>query len=350
MKTVRIALGGFGGVGKAFVRLAAEKHQELSDRYGVNLAPAFVFHSRGYADKTSWLELAELAQDTAASLRDLPGYHSVPGGSTGLVNKLAEGGYDVLVEATPTDLKTGQPATDYLLAALQSGAHGVALNKGPLVCQWDTIKKAVKRSGCQIKVSGATAAALPTVDVGQLCLAGARVTGIRGIINGTSNYVLTLMAHQGLTWQEALRKAQDLGIAESNAQNDISGFDAAAKLVIICNVLLGGQWTLSDVSVTGITAINHQDVAAAMKQGCPVKLIARAEPSDLPGDWRLSVAPENVPSSDPLSAVSGTEKAICFTTDTMGTLLIAGGASSPMGAAAAALKDILHLFAPVGSL
>ncbi len=341
MKSVRIALGGTGGVGKALIRLLAQKHGEITDRYGVALTPAFVFHSQGYKEGGTWRELAGWTDQPGAQLGCLPKYRHVEG-SSDLIELLSKGGYDVLIEATPTNLATGRPALDYVSTALRAGAHCVLLNKGPLVCNWETIRSEAEAAGRHVKVSGAAAAALPTVDIGQFCLQGAQIQGIRGILNGTSNYVLTLMSEEGMSWQEALVRAQRQGIAETKAHNDVSGLDSAAKLVIICNMLLAGAWDLSSVDISGITELTPEEAVRAAATGRPYKLVAQAVHSC--DKWELSVKLQQLTQDDFLSRVTGAEKAICYATDTMGSLFVAGGASSPMGAAAAALKDILQLF------
>jgi homoserine dehydrogenase len=218
--------------------------------------------------------------------------------------------------------------------------HVVSLNKGPFVLAFWELSRRAAEKGVALKLSGATAAALPTVDIATYCLAGATISKILGILNGTSNYILTRM-EAGLTFAEALREAQDMGIAERDPSLDVGGWDTANKLLILTNVALGTNLRLEDIEVQGITDITPQDVRAAREAGHVIKLLGQAERDE--SGVRASVRPVTLPREHPLAAVTGTTKAVHFETDTMGSLTVIGGRSDPRAAAAAALKDIINL-------
>jgi homoserine dehydrogenase len=195
-------------------------------------------------------------------------------------------------------------------------------------------------------MSAATAAALPTLDVGQTCLAGAQILSIEGILNGTTNFILTKMQDEGYQYLDALQEAQTRGIAETDPTLDVEGFDTANELVLLSNALLGTGYRPDEVSRHGITHITLPMVMDARRVGKRLKLIGRAGLSH--GKVRLSVAPEELALDHPLASVQGAEKAVTYETDTMGRVTVMGGRSSPTAAAAALLKDIINLSRATG--
>jgi homoserine dehydrogenase len=203
----------------------------------------------------------------------------------------------------------------------------VAASKA-LWCGLPALRALAAENGVFLKFSAATAAALPTVDVGLVSLAGARIEGIQGILNGTSNYILTRMG-EGLDYVEALREAQDKGIAEPDPASDVGGWDSAAKILLITNTCLGSAYVLKDVHVRGITGISVDFVQSARREGRAVKLLATAAPGRQGARWSLDVRPSLVEASHPLVHVNGTEKGITFLTDSMGSVTLTGSRSSP---------------------
>jgi homoserine dehydrogenase len=248
---------------------------------------------------------------------------------------------DLIVEATPTDLSTGEPGLRHMRTALRRGMDVVAANKGPLVLRYAELQELAQAQRARIAMSAATAAALPTLDVGHTCLAGASILGIEGILNGTTNFILTKMQMEHYPYLDALQEAQAHGITETDPTLDVEGYDTANKLILLSNALLGTRYGPSHVDRRGITQISAQMVADARRGGKSLKLIGRVHTGH--GNVRLSVAPEELPQDHPLAAVHGAEKAVTYETDTMGRVTIMGGRSSPMGAAAALLKDIINL-------
>ena len=233
----------------------------------------------------------------------------------------------------------------YLSCAFQGGWHAVAASKGALVVGLPALRALAAENGVLLKYSGATAAALPTLDVGLVSLAGARIEGIQGILNGTTNYILTRMA-DGLDYNDALREAQDKGIAEPDPAHDVGGWDTASKILLITNTCLQTAYVLKDIHVRGIVGLSVDYVQSARREGRAVKLLAPAAPGRKGGRWSLDVRPSLVEASHPLVHVNGTEKGITFLTDSMGTVTVTGGRSNPRGAAAALLKDIINIYRP----
>ena len=343
MKNVRIVLCGVGNVGKAFVELVADRAADVEARYGLRLVLASAVDIGGAAvtDSPAGLPAADLlAHLRSGAPVERFGAFGRPG--AGAAETIAAGA-DVLVEATPTNLTDGEPARTHIAAALARGMQVVSANKGPIVLAYGELAALARKHGGGLHISAATAAALPTLDVARVCLAGTRIQSVEGILNGTTNYILTRMSAEGAAYADALAEAQRLGIAETDPSKDVGGYDTATKLVIIANVVFGASLGLEDVPIQGITGVTPDDIAAAAKDGEVIKLVGSAETVD--GKVRLAVAPRRLKKNHPLAAVNGSEKAISYLTDTMDRVTVSGGKSSPVGAAAAMLKDLINAFA-----
>jgi homoserine dehydrogenase len=343
MKTVKIILCGCGGVGKEFLQLLADRGEELGAKYDLQLIVMGAADWKGaaLADSDEGLPVAELV----TYLKDGNEVQNFPTfGKEGLTGAeiIAQGNADVIVEATPTDLKDGGVAKAHVFGAIEQGMDIVSANKGPFVLFYEELFKRAKAKGVGLHISAATAAALPTLDVGLTCLAGTRVLSAEGILNGTTNYILTQMYVNGTAYDVALKEAQKLGIAETDPSYDVEGKDSANKTLLIANRVFGQTLSLSDVSVQGITEVTPEDIEEARKIDKIIKLISEVK---VEGDsFKLSVSPKALDKTHPLASVNGSEKAISYDTDTMGGITVMGGKSSPVGAAAAMLKDLINAF------
>lgn len=339
MKTKRIILCGLGNVGKTFLRLLAEREKEVQAKYGLKLEVGCVADIGG----------AALAQD-ALPLGQFLNYIQAGGkpenfqdyGRPGLsgVEAIRQNKFDVLVETTPTNLKDGEPAAGFVRAAIAAGLDVVAANKGPFVLFFEELQELAKAQNSRLFLSAATGAAMPSLDVGRYSTAGATITAIEGVLNGTTNFILTKMTYEKCTYQDALKEAQAMGIAETDPTLDVEGYDARNKLILLSNTLLGTKYGLADVPVTGITKITPADIEQAAAEGKVLKLVASAEIID--GIVSLSVQPMALEQKHPLAGINYSEKGVTYTTDTMGQITVFGGKSSPLGAAAALLKDIIN--------
>lgn len=343
MKTVKIILCGCGGVGKEFLQLLADRGEELGAKY--DLKPVVIaaadWKGAALSDSDEGLPVAELV----AYLKDGNEVQNFPtfgkGDITG-VEIITRGNADVVVEATPTDLKDGGVAKAHIFGAIEQGMDIVSANKGPFVLFYEELFKKAKAKGVGLYISAATAAALPTLDVGLTCLAGTHVLSAEGILNGTTNYILTQMYVNGTAYDVALKEAQKLGIAETDPSYDVEGKDSANKILLIANRVFGQTLSLCNVSVQGITGVTPADIEEARKSNKIIKLIGEVR---VKGDsFKLSVSPKALDKTHPLASVNGSEKAISYDTDTMGGITVMGGKSSPVGAAAAMLKDLINAF------
>lgn len=336
----RLILCGFGNVGRAFGRLVAERGPEVKKRYGLELELSAVVDIGGAAISGHGPLPVDrlLAHVEAGGTVETFAPYGRPGDSG--VKILSELKAGILVETTPTNLKDGEPGRGHMTAALQNGLDVVSANKGPLVLFYRELLDLAQEKGCRIFMSAATAAALPTLDVGLLCLAGATVQSVEGILNGTTNYILTRMHREGCSYETALKAAQEMGIAETDPTLDVEGLDTRNKLVLIANRIFDKAFGLSDVTVSGITGVTPEEIEDARREGKVVKLVGTAEIKG--GETRMSVATKRLDPEHPLAAINYSEKGISFMTDTMGRVTVTGGKSSPVGAAAALLKDLIH--------
>ncbi|SFI76084.1 MULTISPECIES: homoserine dehydrogenase [unclassified Bacillus (in: firmicutes)] len=333
---IKLILAGYGNVGKEFVKLIHEKASCIQKEYGLELLLAGIIGRdvKLYRPEGLYTDTLLALGDGSAALHRYIEQHPV-------YNENMEG--HVLIESTPTNIESGEPGKQYILQAIENGMDIVSISKGALVTSWKEISEAARVANVSIRYSGATAAALPTLDIGQFSLAGCKIKRIEGILNGTTNYILTKMYEDNTSYEEALQQAQSKGIAETNPVLDVSGMDSACKLLLLSNSLLHTEYTLEDMSMKGIENVSKQDIQKAKKQGKQIKLLARASTDD-DGKVRLEVQPFAVDLNHSLAGVTGTEKGITFYTDTMGSVTSIGGASNPRGAAAAALKDVINLY------
>lgn len=225
--------------------------------------------------------------------------------------------------------------------AMENRWHVAAASKGALVLHFGNLMDAAERNGVRLKFGGAAAAALPALDVGCHSLAGSEILGIEGILTGTANFILDGM-ERGASFGDALREAQSLGIAEPDPSLDVDGWDTACKILLISNAAAGTHFTLKDIPREGIARISEKDFLRARENGRVLKLLGRMT-RDKEG-CRARVGVEEIDKTHPLSAVSGTGKAVIFVTDTMGSITVYGGNSDPRATAAALLKDIINIF------
>ncbi|WP_097462142.1 homoserine dehydrogenase [Mangrovitalea sediminis] len=323
MKRITIAIAGIGGVGRKVAELLFMRQGRYARDYGVNLCLVAACGSR-----TGKACADGLAADDLDQL--------IPGlcGPDFLLGENP----DILIEAGPTDIRTGQPGLDYIQRALKQGVHTIVISKGALVVSGNEIRESAAYSGAILKVSGATAAALPAIDLLEYSLMGCEIHSIEGILNATTNYLLSAMSERSLSLDEALQEAQQLGMAESDPRKDIEGWDTAAKLLILANFGLGASLSLDDFVVEGIQHITVQTITELRAGGKVPKLIGRVTQKG--GVFRASVGIEPIPADDVFALVTGHDKALRVRTDKMGEIISIARSSEPTATAAAALKDL----------
>ncbi|UHD46047.1 homoserine dehydrogenase [Aureimonas altamirensis] len=252
-------------------------------------------------------------------------------------------GADILIEAGPSDFRTGGPGLLYLRSSLSAGRDTIVISKGALVHSGRELRMLAEGSGALLKLSGAAAAALPTIDLIDHSLKGCEVLQVEGILNATTNYLLDAMTTRGIGFDEALLEAQRGGFAEADPRNDTEGWDTACKLLILSNFGLGTDLTMDDLTVEGIQAVSAERIAAWREQGLVPKLIGSLTRQD--GTLHAAVGIKTYPLADPFANIRGKDKAIRITTDAMGEVMAIASGREPLATAAAALKDLEHILA-----
>ena len=330
---------GFGTVGTNFARVLHEKRAMLKDRYGLECEIVAVSDiRRGSVYDPKGLDIPELLR-LVKEKNSIEGYG---GGKKGLdsLATIRETGADVVVEVAWTNLETGEPGLSHIREALRAGKHVITSNKGPIALAYPELKGLADENGVQIRFECTVMSGTPTIMMGMDGLAGNVVNGFRGILNGTTNYILTNM-EKGGAYADILKEAQGLGYAEVEPSADVEGWDAVGKTVIVANSIMGAALRPGDVEREGITGVTPRDIEAAKRQGKRIKLIAHA--------WRegarvrAKVSPELVELSDPLASVSGTTNALTFETDGLGAVTIIGKGAGGVETGHGILTDLLAI-------
>lgn len=336
---MRLALVGLGNVGRAFLQLMVEKADLLRDRYGLELSLTGAADSSGALLNAEGISAAALLAHKGAGR----GAGQYGGGAKGMsAARMVESvTADIVLEASPVNLKTGQPGLDVVRIALSRGIGVVLANKGPLVHAFAELTAAAHAAGAGLRYSATVCGALPVVNIGRRDLAGCMIYRVRGIFNSTSNSILAAMA-LGKGYEESLQQAQYDGIAEADPTLDVEGWDTANKLVIIANSILGQPATLSDVvPIQGIGGITAEQIQEGARLGQVVKLVATAE--RVRDHYALSVEPVWLPSTEFLAGVNGWEMGIVFETDIMGVQQLKVDERGPVPTAGAMLRDVISL-------
>ncbi|MEK6325351.1 MAG: hypothetical protein AABN33_27235 [Acidobacteriota bacterium] len=306
---VSVALLGFGNVGRAFA-----SYVDATDALPIRIHVRAVADSSGalFLNQGSTIERVIAHKESGRSLREYAPSEPILG-TDEFVRALPSAGVSILVESLPTSITSGQPALDWIAAALAQGTSVVTVDKGPLVHGFGALKEAVRKGAARLGYSGTTGVSMPDE------LATDRVLEIRGVLNGTTNYVLSEMQQHDRSFDEALATAQAEGIAEPDPSLDLQGWDTAAKILILANSLMGADAHLAEVSRTGIGLQTESLIRIARESGRVVRLVGRARIWQ--GRVRVSVAPKLVGPDSPFYSVSGTSKAAMFRTERQGEVL-----------------------------
>lgn len=333
MKRWNLVITGFGTVGRQVARLLEQRKERYRKQYGADVRLVGVARSAMACYDPEGLSPEKWETFGSQGAENRPPL-------TGM-DLVATGSADVLIEAGPSDFVTGGAGLSYMREALGRGMHVIAVSKGALVVDYAGLATLAKQQGVSLKISGATAAALPTIDLFRYNLAGCEVAAVEGIFTGTANFVLTCMLQEGLSLEEATFRAQQMGIAEPDPSFDLEGWDSACKVTILANAAFDARMGLCDVARTGITGLAAEEISRWKQAGKVPKLIGSIRRTA--NGVEASVSVQAVDHSHPFASVQGTTKAIRIETDVMGEMLVIGGKSDPVAAAAAALKDLEHI-------
>jgi len=252
---------------------------------------------------------------------------------------------DVLFEATSLNVQDGQPAIDHIRAALECGAHAITANKGPVVHAYEELTALAAKRGKRFLFEATVMDGVPIFALFRDCLPTLQVRGFRGILNSTTNVILSRM-EEGLSFEESLKKSQQIGVAETDPSHDIEGWDAAVKVAALARVLMGVPIRLDEIEREGIGKLSGETVRAGRAAGKPFKLVCHAQREG--SRVRASVRPEQVPLSDPLAWVAGTSSIVEFDTDIFPGLVITENNPGLEATAYGLLADFVRAAEPAG--
>ena len=329
---MRIILCGFGVVGQSLVKLFNSRSEDLYAKYGLKPRVVGVFDSKGSAVDSSGLDLEKLV-NTKKKFGTVKNYSNSKNTMSGM-DMIKNLEAEVLIETTASNYKDAEPGMTHITTAMKKGMHVISVNKGPLALAFPSLLELATYNQVLLKFSGTVGGGTPILDYAKDSLRGERITSFAGILNGTTNYILTNMAN-GLSFDSALKDAQDKGYVEADESLDLDGLDAAAKLVILANWIMGMKVTMPDIKCKGIRKVTTEDIKNAAKKKCAIKLIASC-------DKELEVGPKEISVDDPL-CVNGTLNAIAFTSEHSGTQTIIGKGAGGMETASSILRDLLDI-------
>src|SRR5215469_12742600 len=296
IRTYNLCLLGFGNVNRALVRLLEAKNAALGRR-GIGWRVTGIASRRlGWIADESGLEVDRLGRGETGTSASAPHV-------TRVGEWLQAAGADVLFEATSLAPRSGQPAIEHIRAALEHGAHAITANKGPVVHAWEELQALARARGRRFLCESTVMDGAPIFSLFRESLPVIELRGFHGVLNSTTNVILGGM-EAGLSFEESLGKAQELGVAETDARHDLEGWDAAVKVAALVRVLMGERIELHDIRREGIVALNGEVVRAARDAGTPYKLVCEAHRGASGVD--ACVGPQRVSLSDPLAHVRGT--------------------------------------------
>ncbi len=336
---LRIAMIGFGNVGQEFASMLLARREWLLKDRGLDAEVLAIYtKSRGALLSKRALDLGKCLELVRGG-RNLSEYGPE---STSLspVELISKCNADVLIELSPLNIESGQPAIDHIVAGIENGMDVVTANKGPVAFAYKRLRNLARSKGIHFRFEGTVMDGTPIFNLVEKTLQGCEVLGLEGILNSTSNYVLTEMT-SGKTVEQAVRAAQKGGFAEADPSLDLEGWDAAAKITALANVLMDADTTPKSVDRQGIGGIEAKDIERASSLNKKYKLIARAEAA---GEGiRLSVRPEMIGPDSTFWSVDGTSSALTIRTDLMGDLTILETNPRVTQTAYAVFSDILSV-------
>ena len=313
------------------------RHNLLEEKFGVSPRVVAIVDSKGAAINPKGLDLekALYIKRSKKTVAFYPGYGKLSVTGLEVLDKVDA---EILVEATPTNIVDGEPGLSFMLKAIRTGRHVITANKGPLAVAFYRLWEESKKHGVQLKFDATVGGATPVISLAERCLFGNRILSIRGVLNATTNFILTKMSESRCSLEEAIREAREKGICETDLTYDLNGIDTACKMVILANAMLGRRVTYGDLQeVEGIEKITIEDLRMARKKGCAIKLVGLAD------EKRLLVKPMLVPLNDKI-CVDNTLNAVEFKTDLAKEIVIIGHGAGSIETASKMLNDMIEIF------
>jgi homoserine dehydrogenase len=337
MKNVRIGIIGFGNVGRGFAQALKQKNDFYRKAYDINFyITAVIDQTRGCVYNPDGISLDELIN--APSFDDI---QDVERPDWNTVSMIQQSETDAILELTYTNLKTGEPAVLHIREAILSGKNVVTSNKGPIALHYKMLSSLAVQNGVKIGVEGTVMSGTPVLRMGTEVIQSAGITSVRGILNGTCNFILSEM-EKGLSFEEALKHAQDFGYAEADPSGDVEGLDTAGKVSILSQLLFDTRITPQDMNYEGITGITKEDIETALKENCRWKLIGSVKVVE--NSIVASVKPEMLPLTNPLANVMGATNAIQYETDLLSLTTMIGPGAGRLETASALIQDLIAIY------
>jgi homoserine dehydrogenase len=341
LKQVKLAFVGFGtvaqGCARQLVRNASYLEQEYGFRYKVvaitDTVKGSIQNNQRGVDLPEALKLAEKGKLEGGGLKGKSGLSSIETIKTSDV--------DIIIEATWTNLKDGEPGLSHIVTALQSGKDVATSNKGPIALAYEKLTQLAKSKRRYLRFESTVMSGTPLFNMHEFGLQGAKIKSLRGILNGTTNYILTEMA-EGKSYGDVLKRAQELGYAEVDPTGDVEAYDPTAKITILANAFMDAEVNYTDVEREGITGISIEDITKAAQDSKRIKLIASAS-QDESGHFNVSVKPALVPNTDILAHVDGVMNALNISMDVQPDITIIGPGAGGDSAGYGLLSDILAI-------
>ncbi|MCD1293916.1 homoserine dehydrogenase [Methanocella sp. CWC-04] len=331
MRSFKVAIVGFGSVGQGVAKVIASRNG-IFDEAHAEFKIVAITDSKGAVLDPKGIDISSaLKQKREGTLKRV---------SMSSLDVVKNVDYDILVEVTPTDARTGEPGLSYIIEALSRGKHVVTSNKGPLANQYKMLLGLSKENNVKLLFEATAGGAMPVFNLARTPLAGNKIKSIMGIFNGTCNYILTRMITEELPYDMVLSEAKELGYAEADPTYDVEGIDTALKLVILANAVFGMDVKLDDVDIVGISSITLDALKLASDDGYVVKLIGEVRPNG--EESILRVSPRLVPKTHPL-AVQGTLNAALMQTELAGDIMVIGKGAGSIETASAILSDMMYI-------
>ncbi len=332
MKQFNLCLLGFGNVGRALAALLVKKRDEMRDEFGVEWRVTGVATRR-----LGWIVAPEGFGDEELLSGDVSARSSSP---TELSGWLSAARCEVLFETTSLEPLTGEPAVSHVRAALRAGAHVVTANKGTIVHAYQELTEA-SRAASRRFFFEATVSDCPVFSLFRGSLPCTRLLSFSGVLNSTTNVILEEI-EAGRTFDEGVRRAQALGVTETDPAHDVDGWDSAVKLCAVSNVLMNARLKFEDVRREGIRDLSAEEIRAARAAGEPYRLVARARlKSD--GSVSASVRPERVGPPSPFALAAGTSLVVNFELDVLPGLTLVAQNPDLQSTAYGLLADFINI-------
>lgn len=336
---MNLAIVGLGGVAKSFLELIILKEEELlSQNIKINIK--YILKSDGCLFNSKGIDIRELVNWIKLE-KSIYNHKDWIGKIKGIEDVIKDESIHTVIELTSTNITNGEPGLTHIKLALNNNKNVITGNKGPIIFKYKELKRLAINNNLHLGIGCTTGGALPSINCGFYDLAGAKIELIQGILNGTSNYILSEMQEKNISYDEALAEAKRLNIAEANPSLDVGGFDTACKIIILGNALLDSNLTLENTKVEGITNITLDDIKKAKDQNKKIKLIGTIKNNN--GNINAYVNIEYIDDNHPLYFVDYKNKGVYYKTDILGDISIIGGASSTLNAAASILRDLINI-------